>query len=261
MIEQLSTCKSPQQMLGALIKTQLCELQGWKPDEIFSVAIMPCTAKKFESQRVEMTRKGLADIDLVITTRELARLIRLYGIDLNTIEPEYPETPYKAMSSSGKLAGVSGGTMESFIRTFHYRITGKDLKDFRLLKIRGLKERREMKLQIGSQEYGFAVINGMTGLQQFLQEIAGGRNDIHFVEVMACQGGCINGGGQPIHTIDQASRNRLKAVYDQDEKEMIKSAHRNPYILELYKQLLGDSSGEISKSLLHTRYSAKDVLL
>ncbi|MFN8206243.1 MAG: [FeFe] hydrogenase, group A [Bacteroidales bacterium] len=261
LLKHLATTKSPQQLMGSLIKTRLCEQHRWKSEQVFSVAIMPCTAKKFESQRVEMTRKGVSDIDLVITTRELARLIRLYGIDLNTLDPEYPETSLRAMTSAGKLAGVTGGTMESFIRTFHFRMTGKDLKDFRLLKIRGMKERRELKLQIGNQQYGFAVINGMTALNQFLNEVEEGRDDIHFAEVMACQGGCINGGGQPIRSGESILRNRIKLVYEQDEKEMIKFAHRNPNITELYRDFLGDADSEKIKTLLHTRYTKRDVLL
>jgi len=261
MLPYLSTCKSPQQMTGTLIKTFLCEKEGWQPDQVYSVSIMPCTARKYESQREELTKKGVSDIDLVITTRELMRLIGIHGIDLTTIESEYQNTPMKGFTSAGKLVSVTGGTLESVIRTFYFKMTGKDLREYKISKIRNLKERREFKLRIGNKEYGFAVLNGMTGVRDLLKEIQAGRSDLHFIEVMACQGGCIAGGGQPIRNSSSHLKNRIRFIYEQDDKEMLKFAHRNPYVAELYQNYLGGPLGVKCKELLHTRYSKKEVLL
>lgn len=261
LLHHLSACKSPQQIIGAIIKSHYAQGEGIDPANIYSVSVMPCTAKKFEAQREEMTHKGITDVDAVLTTRELAKLIRLNGIDIHHNEPELPDMPMGTRSSAGKLFGASGGVTEAFIRTLHYRLTGKEMIQFKLPETRQGKGRKELKVKIGSKEFGFAIISGMANIKDLLTEIQAGRQDIHFVEVMACPGGCINGGGQPIPSDPASVKARAKALYEIDEKESIKTAHKNPMVLDLYHTFLNEPGSEVCKGLLHTEYHKRDVLL
>ncbi|MFP4060189.1 MAG: [FeFe] hydrogenase, group A [Bacteroidales bacterium] len=257
----LASTKSPQQVLGTIIKNWLSERENLKPTDIFSVSIMPCTAKKFEAQRVEMTSKGISDIDAVITTRELARLIRLHGIDLNSLEPELPDNPMQTASSAGKIVGTSGGLMESVIRTLHFRLAGKEMKDYKIQEVRGAKEYKEYQIKIKNEIYHFAVINSLKNIRDVLQRIKNKEMNLHFIEVMACENGCINGGGQPIRKGENGVKYRMKALYDADEKEMIRVAHKNPQVQQLYQEFLGKPLGEKCKKLLHTTYVSRKVPL
>jgi NADH-quinone oxidoreductase subunit G/NADP-reducing hydrogenase subunit HndD len=261
-LPNLSSCKSPQQMLGAVIKTYFAEKENIKPEDIYSVSIMPCTAKKFEAQRTSMTRKGLTDVDAVLTTRELVDLIRMYGIQVGQLEPEAADSPMGARSSAGKLFGASGGVMEAALRTAYYKLTGKEMSELRVNEIRGLAGRKETRVQIGDLELGIAVVSGMANAKVLLDEIRNGRNDIHFIEMMACPGGCIAGGGQRIGAGLEAIRARMQSLYSIDDKESIKVSHRNPEIAEIYKNFLGEPLGHTSHELLHTDYKEReDVLL
>jgi iron-only hydrogenase group A len=259
-IENLSSCKSPQQMLGAVIKSHYAQTENLKPEEIYSVAIMPCTAKKFEAQREEMTQKGITDVDAVFTTREIANYIKLHGIDINKIEPEVADSPLGVRSTAGKLFGVSGGVMEAAIRTAYYKLTGEELLNFKVPEIRGLEGRKETKLKIGDLEIGVAVVNGLANTKELLDEIRNGRTDLHFIEVMACPGGCIGGGGQPFNTDEDALKARMGALYKIDDQESLKVSHKNPEIIELYDKFLGEPLGHKSHDLLHTKYKTRDVL-
>jgi NADH-quinone oxidoreductase subunit G/NADP-reducing hydrogenase subunit HndD len=261
LLPNVSTCKSPQQMLGAIIKTWFAEQEKIRPEDIYSVSIMPCTAKKFEAQRTSMTRKGLTDVDAVLTTRELVDLIKMYGINIHQLEPETADSPMGLRSSAGKLFGVSGGVMEAALRTAYYKITGKEMVQFKVHEIRGLNGRKETKVQIGDLEIGVAVVSGMENARQLLEEIRAGKNDIHFIEVMACPGGCIAGGGQRIGAGLEAIRNRMKSLYDIDDKATIKVSHKNPEIIELYNNFLGEPLGHKSHDLLHTDYIERDDVL
>ncbi|MBN1443892.1 MAG: iron hydrogenase small subunit [Planctomycetes bacterium] len=258
-IDNLSTCKSPQQMMGAVIKSFFADREGIDPDRIFSVSIMPCTAKKFEAGRPEMGREGRADIDAVLTTRELARLIRLHGIDLSSIEPEVADTPFGERSTSGKLFGVSGGVMEAAIRSAHFLITGEELKAARIQRLRGLKGIKEARVQIGDLEIGVAAVSGLANASHLLEQLRQGRDDIHFIEVMTCPGGCIGGGGQPLRLDDQRLRSRMKGLYQIDRDEALRVSHRNPSVQRIYAEFLGKPLGEKSHSLLHTRYAPRPV--
>ncbi|MBU2649452.1 MAG: [FeFe] hydrogenase, group A [Bacteroidetes bacterium] len=261
MLGHLSTCKSPQQMLGAIIKSHYAEMTGIQPQDIYSVSIMPCTAKKFEAQREEMTHKGITDVDAVLTTRELVKLIKMYGIDLSKLQPEMADSPMGMRSSAGKLFAASGGVMEAAIRTAHYMITGKEMVRFQVNEIRGLKGRKEARISVGGIELGVAVVSGLANAKVLLQEIKEGRKDIHFIEVMSCPGGCIAGGGQLISNNCHDVQSRLKTLYEIDEKESIKVSHRNPEIRELYDKFLGKPLGHKSHELLHTTYKKREVLL
>jgi len=258
-LPNLSTCKSPQQMMGAIVKNYFAEKEDIAPENIYSVSIMPCTAKKFEQQREEMTHNGISDVDAVLTTRELARMIRLYGIDIHSLEPELADSPLGTRSSAGKIFGSSGGVMEAAIRSAYYFITGKELVRFQVKDVRGLEGRKEARVQIGDLDVGVAVVSGLKNASLLLDELRNGRNDLHFIEIMACPGGCINGGGQPIGTTIEKVRARMATLYDIDEKDAIKVSHKNPYIIELYDRYLGKPLSQRSHDLLHTHYQKREV--
>ncbi len=256
----LSSCKSPQQVMGAIIKTHLPGRLKIPSDSIHSVSIMPCLAKKFEAQRVEMTSKGISDVDTVLSTRELAKLIRLYGIDMNAIEPQQADVPFGTRSSAGKLFAISGGTSEGVARTLYHSITGKDLQLPKLNDLRAGGNVKEVVMRMGKQDIKFLLVNGMTGLQAVLASIEAGQYNAHFVEIMACPGGCVNGGGQPFGFDEREVKGRTKAIYDIDETETNKLAHRNPAVVELYKQHLEAPGSPKAKKLLHTSFTKRNVV-
>jgi NADH-quinone oxidoreductase subunit G/NADP-reducing hydrogenase subunit HndD len=259
-LENVSTCKSPQQMLGAITKSYFAEKKGIDPERIFSVAVMPCTAKKFEMERPEMVHDTYPDVDAVLTTREFARMIRLRHLDLDGLEPEAPDTPFGDRSTAGKIFGASGGVMEAAARTAHYMLTGHDMKDLRVNAVRGLKGVKEARLQIGKLDLGIAVVSGLGNAAPLLDQIRNGRDDLHFIEVMTCPGGCINGGGQPFALDEEAVRKRMQALYKIDREEPVRTAHGNPAIRYLYQDFLGEPLGHKSHELLHTCYSRREVV-
>jgi iron-only hydrogenase group A len=259
-LDNLSSCKSPQQMMGAIIKSHYAEVSGINPEDIYSVSVMPCTAKKFEGQRTEMVHKGISDIDAVLTTRELAELIKLYEIDLDNINPELADSPLGIRSSAGKLFASSGGVMEAAIRTANFALTGKEISKFKIDEVRGIQGIKEAKIKIDNLELGVAVVSGLANAKKLLAEIEQGRDDLHFIEIMACPGGCIGGGGQPINTDENALKQRMKSIYNIDEAAGIKVSHKNPEIVDLYNNFLGKPLGEKSHHLLHTSYEKREVL-
>jgi len=259
-IDNLSTCKSPQQMLGAMIKSYFAEREGIDPKKIFSVSVMPCTAKKFEAGRPEMLKHGIADIDAVLTTREIAKLIRMNGIDMSSLEPDTADTPFGTRSTAGKLFGASGGVMEAALRTAYFMLTGEDMADHRINDVRGLKGHKETFVTIGGVKYGFAVVSGLGNARELIEEIRNGRKDIHFIEVMTCTGGCISGGGQPIGTDTQAVLQRMQKLYAIDRDEQVNFSHRNPEITQIYSEYLGEPLGHKSHKLLHTQYVKRDTI-
>ncbi len=260
-LDNLSTCKSPQQMMGAVIKSFFAERDGLDPARIFSVSIMPCTAKKFEAARPEMARHGIPDVDAVLTTRELARLIRMRGIDLRHMPPEEADTPFGERTTAGKIFGASGGVMEAAIRTAHYLLTGEELANLNVEAVRGFAGRKEARLNIQGVPLGVAVVNGVGNVNQLLKEIRAGRDDLHFIEVMTCPGGCISGGGQPIGMNRLAALERMKTLYTIDSRETVRVSHRNAAVQRLYDEYLGQPLGERSHELLHTHYHPAEVLV
>lgn len=257
----LSSCKSSQQIIGSLMRTYFNDVTKEDNRQLYSVSIMPCLSRKYESQRAEMTHNGIADIDNVLTTRELIRLIRQNGINMHQLQPEAPEPKVSISSSVANLMGISGGLTESIIRTLYFLISGEELKELSIIKVRGNKDRKELKLTIGNFEYGFVVLNGLRGIHALLNELADGRKDIHFIEVMACKGGCIAGGGQPIHKTENDIKLKSKTFYELDERASVRAAHKNQKVNEIYATYLGEPLGEKCKSLLHTGFSRKEVLL
>ncbi len=261
LLPNVSSCKSPQMMMGALIKSFYAETQGIDPKKIFSVSIMPCTAKKFEADRPEMGRNGIPDIDAVLTTRELARLIKQYGIDLRDLEPDGADNPFGTRSTAGKLFGGSGGVMEAALRTAHVLLTGKEMDDLKITPVRGLDGIKEAKLNINGMEIGVAVVSGLANAGKLMEQIKAGRKDLHFIEVMTCPGGCIAGGGQPIQTDPERIKARLKALYKLDSQETLRTSHQNPDIKRIYAEYLGKPLSHKSHELLHTHYTERDILL
>lgn len=253
-IPNLSTCKSPQQMMGAIIKSYYAEKENIDPRRIYSVAIMPCTAKKFEAQRPEMARRHLPDIDAVLTTRELARLLTKRGIELAALPPEAADSPLGARSTAGKLFGATGGVMEAALRTAHFLLTGEDMAELVLAEVRDLKGIKEAKLTIAGLTIGVAVASGLGNARHLLEEIKDGRSDLHFIEIMTCPGGCIAGGGQPLGLSRDNVVKRMQKLYDIDSEEPLRTSHGNAMVQQLYDEFLGKPLGTRSHELLHTHY-------
>jgi NADH-quinone oxidoreductase subunit G/NADP-reducing hydrogenase subunit HndD len=260
-IPNISSCKSPQQMLGAVIKSYYAEKHHINPEDIYTVSIMPCTAKKFEGQREQMTDKGMSDVDAVLTTRELAELIKTYGIDFKNLEPEQTDSPHGIRSSAGKLFGASGGVMEAAIRTAYHTLTGEELKAFKVNAVRSLKGRKESTVNINGLELNVAVVSGLANAKILLDEIGAGKTNVHFVEIMACPGGCIGGGGQKIGADEDALRKRMQSLYTIDEKASLKVSHKNPEVIELYREYFDHPNSHKAHELLHTSYKKRDILL
>lgn len=246
-LDNISRVKSPQQIMGTLSRVWA----GKEGTGRYAVSVMPCTAKKYEAQKPEMTHKGLAEIDTVLTSREFNRLIRLHGIDLEHLSPEPSDEPMAVQSSAGKIFGVSGGPLEALLRTIYHRYTGKDLPNLRVSKLRSARPVKETELKIGKKEIRVAAVSGIANAARVLDEVKSGKRKYHIIEIMACPGGCINGGGQPIPASESILRSRIKAVYETDNRGMFKMAHRNPAVQKLYDQLL-DSPGSVkSRELLY----------
>ncbi|MFA7710377.1 MAG: [Fe-Fe] hydrogenase large subunit C-terminal domain-containing protein, partial [Candidatus Neomarinimicrobiota bacterium] len=231
------------------------EKQGIDPRRIYNVSIMPCTAKKFEAERPEMAIDGIPNIDAVLTTRELARLIRTRGLNLHTLEPEGADTPFGERSSAGKLFGVSGGVMEAALRTAYFKLTGQELAIERIKPLRGLDGIKEFHVNIAGMEIGVAAVSGLGNARKLLEQIKKGRNDLHFIEVMTCPGGCINGGGQPYTADPDRIRARMKALYEIDRDAKVRTSHGNKDIQRLYSDYLEKPLSHKSHKLLHTNYT------
>ncbi|MDD3877263.1 MAG: NADH-dependent [FeFe] hydrogenase, group A6 [Bacteroidales bacterium] len=261
MLPNVSSCKSPQQMMGAVIKSYWAEKVKISPEQIYSVSVMPCTAKKFEAQREEMTHKGITDVDAVLTTRELAQLIRMYGIDMKNIAAETTDSPLGFRSSAGKIFGTSGGVMEAAIRTAYNMLTGEELIRFKVEALRGMTGCKETTIEVNGLKLNVAAVNGLANARMLLDSMKKGEKELHFIEVMACPGGCINGGGQQIGANENDIKARMKALYDIDDMETIKVSHKNPEIIQIYNEFLGKPGSHKSHDLLHTHYAKRDVLL
>ena len=260
-LDNISSCKSPQQMMGAIIKSFFAEREGIDPRKIYSVSIMPCTAKKFEAGRNEMMHDEVPDVDAVLTTRELARLIRLHGLDLTGIDPEGADTPFGERTTAGKIFGATGGVMEAALRSAYFLITGEELGELNVTAVRGLDGAKEAHVQVGDLNVGVAVVSGLGNAAKLLDQIRDGRDDLHFIEVMTCPGGCIAGGGQPLSTDKEAIKKRMEALYRIDANEAVRTSHANKAVQRLYQEFLGAPLSEKSHHLLHTHYAQRKVLV
>ena len=262
LIPNLSTCKSPQQMFGAIVKTYYAEKIGKDPKDIVVVSVMPCTAKKFEKNRPEMAAAGVPDIDYVLTTRELARLIKKNGIMFNELEDAEYDLPLGIASGAGLIFGVTGGVMEAALRTVREILENKSYGKIDFTDVRGAKGIKEATYNIAGIEVKVAVASGLANARILCDQIKEGKSPYHFIEIMSCPGGCVNGGGQPIKTADVRNNTdyralRTNAIYDTDEKMNLRKNHDNPIIKELYEPYLGEPNGHKSPAILHTKYIAR----
>jgi NADH-quinone oxidoreductase subunit G/NADP-reducing hydrogenase subunit HndD len=255
LLPNLSSAKSPQQMMGAIIKSYFASEAKINPSSIYSVSVMPCLAKKNESQRVEMTSRGVSDVDVVLSTRELVRLIKLYGIDMDNIEPQQADSPFGIRSSAGKLFAASGGATEGVVRTLHHMRTGKEMTSPKINELRLVSGVKEVKIKMGKDDLKVVVASGLADIEKLVSAIKSGQINSHFIEVMACPGGCVNGGGQPFGVHEKDMKTRAKSLYDIDEVETIKFAHKNSQVQEIYQKFLVSPGSEKAKKLLHIRYS------
>lgn len=270
MLANLSTCKSPQQMFGAVAKTYYANKLGKRPEEIVVVSVMPCTAKKFECQRPEMDVSGARDVDVVLTTRELAKMIRAAGIDFQNLPDEEMDVPLGMSSGAADIFANTGGVMEAAIRTAYEIVTGRELPlaGLHVAAVAGLGGVKEASLLIeGTKpEWKFldgvtlnvAVAHGLSNAQKVISAIRSGEKQYHFVEVMTCPGGCIGGGGQPRYTNNQVRQARIDAIYREDEGKKLRKSHENPDLVKLYEEFLGKPLGEKSHHLLHTQYTPRE---
>ena len=258
-IPNLSSCKSPNQMQGAVTKTYFAEKNGLDPRDIFVVSVMPCTAKKFEIQRPEMGRDGYRDVDANLTTRELARMIRQAGIDFVHLPDEEFDDVLGESTGAAVIFGVTGGVMEAALRTVADILTKQDLKEIEYQDVRGLTGIKEATVSVAGIDIKVAVAHGTANAAKLLDAIKAGEKTYHFIEIMGCPGGCVTGGGQPI--VDARTRYfidpkavRAAATYDEDEAMTIRKSHENPAIKKIYEEFLGEPCGHKSHELLHTHY-------
>lgn len=257
MLPHLSTCKSPQQMFGALTKTYYAGKIGISPEYIFVVSIMPCTAKKNESLRPEMNSSGFRDVDAVITTRELARLINNSFINFSELLEEDFDEPLGISTGAGVIFGASGGVMEAALRTVYEVVTNEELQKVDFEEARGMKGIKEAEIDLKGTTIKVAVANGLKNAKVILERIKNGECDYDFIEVMCCPGGCIGGGGQPFGTLNADREKRINSIYEIDKNKVLRKSHKNPAVVELYKDFLGEPLGHKSHELLHTHYSTK----
>ncbi|QOR36363.1 iron hydrogenase small subunit [Clostridium sp. 'deep sea'] len=259
MLPNLSTCKSPQQMFGALAKTYYPESQGIDPKEIYSVSIMPCTAKKFEITRPGMDSSGYQDVDAVLTTRELAKLIKSAGIDLATLADEEYDAPLGISTGAGLIFGATGGVMEAALRTAYEIITGETLAKLDFEMLRGVEGVKRASIQIGDLTVNVAVAHSLAKARELMEKIQSGEiDDLHFIEIMACPGGCIGGGGQPRSKDPDVIEKRIAGIYTGDKEMKLRKSHENPAVQELYEKWLGKPNGHKSHELLHTHYVERE---
>ena len=266
MLPNVSTCKSPQQMFGALAKTYYAEKKNIDPKNIVSVSIMPCTAKKFEANRPEMRDSGYKDVDYVLTTREFAMMIKQAGLDFRTLEPSHYDSLMGDSSGAAVIFGATGGVMEAAIRTAYEIVTGKPVPfdNLNIIPVRGMEGVKEASLKIEGckKEWSFlegvelnvAIAHGLTNANKVMDAVSKGKADYHFIEIMACPGGCLGGGGQPIPTNRVIRQKRMDAIYAEDMSLAIRKSHENPEIIQIYKDFLGEPNSHKSHELLHTHY-------
>jgi NADP-reducing hydrogenase subunit HndD len=264
MTENLSSCKSPQQMFGAIAKSYYAEKMGLNPEDIVSVSVMPCTAKKFEIGRDNQAANGSPDVDYTITTRELARMIKQAGLRFETLPEEAFDTPLGIGSGAGVIFGATGGVMEAALRTAVENLTGEELQKLEFTDVRGMEGIKEASYEIGDLKVNVAVASGLINARDLLNRVKSGEANYHFIEIMGCPGGCIGGGGQPqqpgyVRNTKDIRGLRAKVLYDSDAGSKIRKSHENPAIKELYSTYLGEPGSEKAHHLLHTTYVKRKI--
>ena len=269
LLGHLSSCKSPHQMQGAIIKSYYAEKKGIDPKDIFVVSIMPCTAKKDEKERDQLQVNGLRDVDAVLTTRELAKMIKRAGILFTRLpDEEFDQDLMGDYTGAGVIFGVTGGVMEAALRTVYFVLTGKEHEAITFEAVRGFEGIREASLDINGMTVNVAIAHGMKNAKVLLDDIRAGKSKYHFIEIMGCPGGCIAGGGQPIirscflpheddNIQDTYKEKRAKALYSEDERQTLRQSHKNPQVQKLYDEFLGQPNSHKAHKLLHTHYQAR----
>ena len=263
LLPHLSTCKSPHQMLGALLKTYYAKKEGIDPKKIYVVSVMPCIAKKFERQRSEMKNEGLCDVDNVITTRELSRMIKQANIEFNKLEESEFDNPMGEATGAAAIFGTTGGVMEAALRTAQDILTGEELEKIEFNQVRGGDGIKKATVNITNKEIKVVAASGLANAKEILEEIKSGKADYQFVEIMACPGGCVMGGGQPIKSSKIRSevdvrKLRADALYSIDEKSTIRKSHENPVIKKVYEEFLEKPGSYRAEKLLHTTYQERE---
>jgi NADH-quinone oxidoreductase subunit G len=250
-----SSCKSPHEMFGAVAKSYLANRMGLKREDMVVVSIMPCVAKKYEAARPELESWGAQDVDVVITTRELGRMIKEAGIDFLSLPDEDYDKPMGESTGASVIFGTTGGVIEAALRTAAELITGKPLESVEFIEVRGLQGLREAKVEVGDLSLNIAIAHGLGNARKLLESIQRGESKYHAIEIMACPGGCIGGGGQPYHHGDlEIIRKRARGLYEIDRSKTIRKSHENPAIKEIYADFFGEPGSDIAHELLHTSY-------
>jgi NADH-quinone oxidoreductase subunit G len=263
MIDHFSSCKSPHEMLGVLAKTYYAQKMKIDPAKMVMVSVMPCTAKKYEITRTdEMFASGHQDVDIVLTTRELARMIKQAGIDFTQLPDEDPDSVLGDYTGAGTVFGATGGVMEAALRTASFFVTGKNPKDVNFIATRGLDGVKEFEVNVAGNNIRIAVAHGLANVEQVIKKIRKAKAEgkepaYHFVEVMACPGGCVGGGGQPYGVTDEFRLKRAEGIYIDDKKQEFRCSHENPHVKALYGEFLGKPLSHKSHELLHTKYKAR----
>ncbi len=263
LLPHLSSCKSPHEMFGAILKTYYANREGLDPEKIYVVSVMPCIAKKFERQRPEMMEDNLYDVDNVITTRELARMIKQANIEFEKLEDSNFDSPMGEASGAGAIFGTTGGVMEAALRTAQDTLTGEDLPKIDFEQVRGGDGIKRATINIAGKDINVVAASGLANARTILEEIKSGKANYQFVEIMACPGGCIMGGGQPIKSSKvraevDVRKLRADALYTIDEKSIVRKSHENPVMKKLYKDFLEKPGSEIAEKLLHTTYTKRE---
>jgi len=253
-----SSAKSPQQMFGSIAKSYYAEKMGLKPSDIIVVSIMPCLAKKYEAARPEFCHDGVKDVDFVLSTRELASMIKEAGVMFASLKDEDYDDPLGESTGASVIFGASGGVLEAALRTANDILSGKDIKNIDFVAIRGLEGIKEATVTVAGKELKVAVCSGLGNARKLLTQIRDGKANYHVIEIMACPGGCINGGGQPYTGSDlKTLEKRKEAIYEADKSFTLRKSHLNPSIQKLYKEYLGEPGSQLAHKLLHTHYFAK----
>ena len=263
LLPHLSSCKSPHEMFGALIKSYYAEKENIDPKKMYMVSVMPCIAKKFERERPEMKNDGLWNVDNVITTRELSRMIKQANIEFTKLEDSKFDDPMGEATGAGAIFGTTGGVMEAALRTAQDTLTGENLDKINFEQVRGEKGIKRATINIAGKEIKVVAASGLSNAKTILEEIKQGKADYQFVEIMACPGGCIMGGGQPIKSSKiraevDVQKLRANALYSIDEKSTIRKSHENPIIKKIYKEYLGNPGSKLAHELLHTKYTPRE---
>ena len=264
MTENLSSCKSPQQMFGAIAKSYYAEKMGIDPKDIVSVSVMPCTAKKFEIGRPDEDATGYPDVDYSMTTRELARMIKKLGIRFRDLPDEEFDVPLGIGTGAAVIFGATGGVMEAALRTAVETLTGEELPNVDFTQVRGTEGIKEAAYQVAGMEVKVAVASGLANARKLLNMVKNGEAQYHFIEIMGCPGGCVNGGGQPqqpghVRNTTDIRALRASVLYQLDEKNAIRKSHENPAIKELYDTFLGKPGSSKAHHLLHTSYVKRSI--